>query len=84
MFVGVKRILKIADDKDLIYEGIATGARFPFSWLGKPHDDKDLIYEGIATKVTLQFFLACSLRRQRPDLRRDCDNNHQRKLPIGR
>jgi len=35
------------DDKDLIYEGIATSLSFLFNPFIK--DDKDLIYEGIAT-----------------------------------
>jgi len=36
------------DDKDLIYEGIATLQRRGASTRGR-YDDKDLIYEGIAT-----------------------------------
>jgi len=42
----------LADDKDLIYEGIATRGRPPLS--RRPSyapDDKDLIYEGIATSA---------------------------------
>jgi len=59
------------DDKDLIYEGIATKPCPAFlSWL---LDDKDLIYEGIATILFARTILSRALRRQRPDLRRDCD-----------
>ena len=38
-------------------------------------DDKDLIYEGIATahNSLILIFLQTAKRRQRPDLRRDCD-----------
>ena len=35
-------------------------------------DDKDLIYEGIATDVLIRIVVV-HWRRQRPDLRRDCD-----------
>ena len=37
-----------------------------------PVDDKDLIYEGIATESPSPIPIT-SHRRQRPDLRRDCD-----------
>ncbi len=38
------------DDKDLIYEGIATVAlSMNFDVASDIYDDKDLIYEGIAT-----------------------------------
>jgi len=37
------------DDKDLIYEGIATLPMSPRSVQEMLRDDKDLIYEGIAT-----------------------------------
>jgi len=64
----------LSDDKDLIYEGIATRTDFPLG-CAFHRDDKDLIYEGIATKHRCQ--LGCVnfhfLGRQRPDLRRDCD-----------
>jgi len=38
-------------------------------------DDKDLIYEGIATRLASRYFHAPDFvfGRQRPDLRRDCD-----------
>ncbi len=36
-------------------------------------DDKDLIYEGIATRMSNYFDFPVGARRQRPDLRRDCD-----------
>jgi len=36
-------------------------------------DDKDLIYEGIATGIDFLYSLPSCWRRQRPDLRRDCD-----------
>jgi len=39
----------IVDDKDLIYEGIATSAATISLRSLVFHDDKDLIYEGIAT-----------------------------------
>ena len=44
-------IPRIADDKDLIYEGIATCPNIHgwIIWSGFRIDDKDLIYEGIAT-----------------------------------
>jgi len=43
----------VPDDKDLIYEGIATRDNvFRFA-LGIKLDDKDLIYEGIATSLPL-------------------------------
>ncbi len=40
------------DDKDLIYEGIATRNNCKFAYYHRNRrDDKDLIYEGIATMV---------------------------------
>jgi len=40
------------DDKDLIYEGIATALNLcSFFCISAIHDDKDLIYEGIATEA---------------------------------
>ena len=43
-------LASVIDDKDLIYEGIAT--MFFFAIMLSPYlDDKDLIYEGIATKL---------------------------------
>ena len=38
------------DDKDLIYEGIATASGLAYRLFGV-FDDKDLIYEGIATAM---------------------------------
>jgi len=52
----------LIDDKDLIYEGIATfppASRFP--GLPRPADDKDLIYEGIATVFTLMYSILPAL-----------------------
>jgi len=54
-------------------------ARFPF--FARPHtlDDKDLIYEGIATASDrLASDQRGHGRRQRPDLRRDCDRARSR------
>ena len=39
------------DDKDLIYEGIATSTEYSAKYSATSVDDKDLIYEGIATHV---------------------------------
>ena len=64
------------DDKDLIYEGIATCSLVHYQDRLRTTDDKDLIYEGIATIISLPFLTTVSenlIRRQRPDLRRDCD-----------
>ena len=42
--------------------------------LGTTKDDKDLIYEGIATQTAhWSVLFSVANRRQRPDLRRDCD-----------
>jgi len=62
------------DDKDLIYEGIATPFYEAFHNSLLVADDKDLIYEGIAThKMRCHSSRHTFRRRQRPDLRRDCD-----------
>ena len=46
-------------------------------------DDKDLIYEGIAT-LFLKVFRLHVERRQRPDLRRDCDVSYAEDFVLGR
>ncbi len=45
------------DDKDLIYEGIATSTLYSLCSTFK--DDKDLIYEGIATFFIALFSVFC-------------------------
>jgi len=65
------------DAKDLIYEGIAT-LLFDFVDYNiiPSRDAKDLIYEGIATSINVNVQPnETSPGRQRPDLRRDCDDS---------
>ena len=45
------------DDKDLIYEGIATDQPIGDIWMIGRWDDKDLIYEGIATDYSSPKFV---------------------------
>ncbi len=48
--------MRPVDDKDLIYEGIATVDWLSlFCRLRRLFDDKDLIYEGIATRLRRLF-----------------------------
>ncbi len=47
----------IYDDKDLIYEGIATSRDHPFLGRSQYGDDKDLIYEGIATFIDVSVMI---------------------------
>jgi len=73
--LGKSQVLP-GDAKDLIYEGIATLSSVVRRTTQTVfYDAKDLIYEGIATVSIIMIILLSifNYRRQRPDLRRDCD-----------
>ena len=63
------------DDKDLIYEGIATHVVFdivdtPYRGRQRPDLRRDC---DVSKHPRLDYLVWFSDRRQRPDLRRDCD-----------
>ncbi len=74
-FFPFSRLLAAEETKDLIHEGIATALYEISLCTDGPVETKDLIHEGIATSVEYLANRSKINRNQRPDSRRDCDQD---------